>query len=57
MDNPDLIEQYERDFWDKIYQMKDNGISFEIALFLLKDIISKLDIVSYTEKYLKEYIK
>ena len=54
MDNPDLIEQYERDFWDKIYQMKDNGISFEIALFLLKDIISKLDIISYTEKY---YIK
>ena len=57
MDNPDLIEQYERDFWDKIYQMKDNSISFETTLFLLKDIISKLDIVSYTEKYLKEYIK
>ena len=54
MDNPDLIEQYERDFWDKIYQMKDNGISFETTLFLLKDIISKLDIISYTEKY---YIK
>ena len=51
MDNPDLIEKYEDELWDKIYQMSKD-ISYGTTIFILREIIKTINLMDYCKRWL-----
>lgn len=55
MDNPELIEQYERELWDTVRKMHQDGISYDAAHDTLERMTKALDTMAYSEGWLSQY--
>ena len=55
MDNPELIEKYEREIWCLISRMRADKIRYSVAHFVFKKILEDLELRGYSEDWLEEY--
>ena len=56
MDNVELIEKFEHDLWRLISKAHKDGISFETAHYILQEMVKSLDIMGYSEDWLKQFL-
>ena len=55
MDDPELIEKYEREVWCLISRMRADNIRYSVVHSLFQDIVKDLELRGYSEDWLEEY--
>ena len=51
---PELIEQYEDNLWEIVYNMNKDGIDFTTTKHILQEMVNNLDVMSYCERWAGE---